>query len=95
MAEIKMSVLYEIFGLDDAMLSLAEDILSRYIDMNDEDEYDRLYQAMDEGLIYTADQWEMIKYYCTPANADFNNAWDDFTSDLMKAIHNGAIEEDE
>ena len=90
-----MNVLYEIYNFNDAMLGLAEDILTRYIDMDDEDEYDRLYQAMDEGLIYTADQLEMIKYYCTPANADFNNAWDDFAGDLMKAIRNGAIEEDE
>lgn len=91
-----MNVIYNEFGYND-MAGLAENILDR-IDVDDvkEDAYEALYQAMDVGMIYTKDQWTMIEYYCTPQDADFNTAWENFESDLMNCLSAGVIEtEDE
>lgn len=62
------------------------------IDELSEDVYEDVWQAMDEGMIYTEDQWDMLKYYCTPSNADFNSAWEDFENDLVSAINDGVLE---
>lgn len=78
------------------MIGLAENILDRIdVDTYREDAYEAVWQAMDEGLIYTADQWTMLEYYCTPTNASFEDAWNDFENDLMECINDGAIEIEE
>ena len=92
---LNMSVIYDQFGYGD-MAGLAENILDR-IDINDykADAYETLFHAMDEGMIYTDDQWTMIRYYCTPQYADFDEAWEEFENDLMVCLSAGVIEEDE
>ncbi len=74
-------------------LGIVEGIIDR-IDFDDvvEQAYDIPYHAddylnealtdaIDDELIYTDDQWEVLKHYCTPQNANFNDAymalWDD------------------
>ena len=55
-----------------------------------------LYQALDDELIYTEDQWNIMKYYCSPESADLDEAIDLFMDDLNTAITVGAIDfEDE
>jgi hypothetical protein len=72
---------------------IAENVLSRIdADEIEKDPYEAVLQAMDDELIYTEDQWAMIEYYCTPQNADFNGAWEDFANDLMSAINDGVLE---
>ncbi len=61
----------------------------------DSTDTDELWNAMDDELIYTADQWEIMKYYCTPDTANFTEAYDAFYSDLCAAIESGALEMDE
>lgn len=89
---LNMNVIYNEFGYND-LAGLAESIFNR-IDVDDykADAYEALFQAMDEEMIYTKDQWTMIEYYCTPQNADFNGAWEDFANDLMSAINDGVLE---
>lgn len=74
-------------------VGIAENVLSR-IDADEitNDPYEAVFQAMDDELIYTADRWAMIEYYCTPENADFDSAWEDFANDLMSAINDGVLE---
>lgn len=93
--KMNMNIIYNTFGYND-MAGLAESILNR-IDLDDlkEDAYGALFQAMDEGMIYTEDQWTMIEYYCTPSDANYNTAWEMFESDLMACINAGVIEIEE
>ena len=88
--ELNYDVLYDHFGSDDNIYGLAESILMR-IDELSEDVYEDVWQAMDDGMIYTEDQWDMLKYYCTPSNADFNDAWGSFEADLIRAINDGVL----
>lgn len=75
---------------------IAENVLSRIdADEIEKDAYEAVLQAMDDELIYTEDQWAMIEYYCTPQNADFNGAWEDFANDLMSAINDGVLVREE
>lgn len=76
---------------------LVDDLVDR-IDYRDwkRDEYDAVYQAMDEGLIYTDDQWTMLKEHCTPQDIDFNYAWEQTQNDVMdKAREKFEDEEDD
>jgi len=88
--------LYKSFETFGEIIELAGDILSRLEPEDlDIDEFDdALFQAMDSGLIYTKDQWTMIEYYCTPQEANFEEAWEAFYGDLRKAVINGALRED-
>lgn len=92
---LNMNVIYNEFGYND-LAGLAESIFNR-IDVDDvkDDAYEALYQAMDDGMIYTDDQWTMIRYYCTPQDANYNTAWEAFEGDLMNCLSAGVIEEDE
>jgi len=85
---INYSILVKHFNGDFA--GIAENVLMRMDDRSS----DELWQAMDDELIYTCDQWAMIEYYCTPQNADFESAWTEFYNDLMNAIDDGILEDD-
>ena len=56
---------------------------------------DELWQAMDDELIYTEDRWTLLKGYCTPEEADFGRAWEDFYCDLSSALADGVLEDEE
>ena len=88
---MNLTVLSRHFGGD--IYDLAEEILDR-IDAVDfkADPYEALYDAMDTGMIYTADQWTMIEHYCTPQNADYDSAWTDFENELMDCLNEGVLE---
>ena len=87
---INLNVLYRHFPLDD-INGLAEGVLNRIDELTD-DVYEDIWQAMNDELIYTEDQWIMIKSYCTPQEADFNYAWESFEADLIQAINDGVLE---
>lgn len=56
----------------------------------DEDISEEVYEAMDAELIYTDDQWECMKHYQSPKDANFDQMWEDLTTDIIVAIENWA-----
>ena len=96
--ELNYDVLYRYFP-NDKINGIAEAVLNR-IDEDEMDEpYDAVFDAMNDELIYTEDQWAMIEYYCTPQDANYDSAWDSFEYDLLSAVDDGVLirkdEEDE
>lgn len=74
----------------DSFFNLVVDLVDRTIsnleveDHTDTDLYQAVMQAIDEGLVYTSDQWEVIHHYCVPSNADLDIAIEGITSDVAK-----------
>ena len=56
----------------------------------DEDISEEVYQAMDAELIYSDDQWACMKHYQSPREANFDQMWEDLTTDIIVAIENWA-----
>ena len=95
---INMFELEKHFNFYSEIAGIAENILMRATDDVDlllDDVTDALLCAADEELIYTADQWEIMKYYQNPREADFNRAFDALIEDLIEAINNGVLIENE
>lgn len=64
--------------------AIAENVYMRSIcDTDNIDEgFDNLIDALNDELIYTADQWRVMQEYQTPAEANFNEAWMMFYEDI-------------
>lgn len=92
--DIRTAVSKELGGsATDAFFDLVVDLVDRAIsdlEMEDHDESEDLYQtvagAVDEGLVYTRDEWEVLKHYCSPANADLQIATEDLISDVVSIV---------
>ena len=67
----------------DSFFDVVEDLVER-VDIEDwkDDDYDAIWQAIDEGLIYTRDQWVVLEHYCTPTDANFDEAIEELASDM-------------
>ena len=79
---------------------LAEDIFERFFDNDIEDieadPYDLLYRCIEDSVIYYDDQWTVLKSYCLPDEANWEEAMDQFTSDLIDSLDFTAeLEEEE
>lgn len=61
---------------------IAESIIERMEAPTEEE----LWQAMDDTLIYYDDQWEIMKYYQNPKEANFNEAMEEFYNDLVEIL---------
>ena len=98
-AEEITRVIYDVAGhiYDDKFYDLIKDISERALSNIDEetindvlvnDEYldTIVWEAMDEGMVYTADQWTMLHEYCTPQEVDFDNAWSSMSSDVRRVV---------
>lgn len=81
----------------DKFYDLIKDIIERALmNIDEESENDVLvddeklntivWEAMDEGMIYTADQWTMLQQYCTPQDVDFDTAWSDMVADVERCV---------
>lgn len=73
------------------MVDLFESILDRIdldkIDSNDSDSiYESVYKALDDGLIYSEDMWFMMACYQSPEDANWDDAYDTFTDDLVDIV---------
>lgn len=92
-------VIYDVVGhiYNDAFFELIKDIVERALDSIDEENvedylndsdalYEVIWEAMDSGMVYTADQWTMLQEYCTPQEVDFDNAWSSMTSDVQRVV---------
>lgn len=78
-----MEAIYETFGRCE-IAGIVENIIDR---IEDYDDYDDILQSLDDELIYFDDQWEILKYYCNPQNADWDYAIELFINDLNEVIN--------
>lgn len=67
-------------GLSYELYELIDNILSRVDNPNDDED---ILQAIDDELIYYDDQWLVIKEYCFPQEANWNNSIDQFIQDIF------------
>ena len=68
---------------------IAEKVYNRAIcDAENIDEaFESLSDALNDELIYTADQWTVMQEYQTPDEANFNNAYEMFYDDLCRHFY--------
>lgn len=68
---------------------IAENVYNRAIcDAENIDEaFESLYDALNDELIYTADQWTIMQEYQTPDEANFNEAYEMFYEDLCRHFY--------
>lgn len=74
----------------DSFFDVVADLVDR-VDFGDwqinaEDDYDIIWSAIDEGLIYTRDQWAVLEHYCTPSDANFDEAIEELATDMNEII---------
>lgn len=76
---------------------IAENVYNRAIcDAENIDEaFESLYDALNDELIYTADQWTIMQEYQTPDEANFNEAYEMFYEDLCRHFYEIVKEEEE
>lgn len=67
-------------GISYELYELINNILSRVDNPNDDED---ILQALDDELIYYDDQWLVIKEYCSPIEANWNNAIEQFICDIF------------
>lgn len=75
------TLLIEKFGFGEVE-KIAESIIERMEAPTEEE----LWQAMDDTLIYYDDQWEIMKHYQNPEEANFNEAMEEFYNDLVEIL---------
>ena len=77
----------EVFGVG-KLADIASEILDRAgeDDREDVDTSEKVIDALNDSLIYYDDQWEVMKAYQNPEEANFQNALDDFINDLLSVI---------
>lgn len=95
---VESEIFYPHFGATSVEFQdVVEEILKR-LDLEDlkkkvladEDISEEVYQAMDAELIYSDDQWTCMKHYQSPREANFDQMWEDLTTDIIVAIENWA-----
>lgn len=76
---------------------IAENVYNRAIcDAENIDEaFESLYDALNDELIYTADQWTIMQEYQTPDEANYNEAYEMFYEDLCRHFYEIVKEEEE
>lgn len=90
------SAIFKVFetSIQDSFYETTVDVVERAIDYaEDGDLYDAAFQAMDESLIYTQDQWDMMALYQSPQEANFDDAWESYQSDIVKVLEELGIKE--
>lgn len=85
---INMSVLWKHFERTFELYDLAEEVFTRMLDGTE------LYDALDDVLIPTSNQWKMMKQYQSPNEADYYKAYDEFYDDLSNALSDGVLEDE-
>lgn len=86
--EQKTQVITNIVGFYEGIYNIMSDLLDRVEDeeIGKADPFDLAIDAIDNGLIYTDDIWEVMKYYQTPQDANQAQAIENLTEDLAKII---------
>lgn len=76
----------------DNFIDIVMDTIERIDDYSD---YDEINQCIDDSLIFTWKQWEIMKHYQSPEKADFYTAIDEFASDIQSICNILSKMEDE
>lgn len=68
---------------------IAENVYNRAIcdAENIDGAFESLYDALNDELIYTADQWTIMQEYQTPGEANFDQAYEMFYDDLCRHFY--------
>lgn len=86
---------YEHFGFSE-VFDIASNIFERADGMDFSDDVGQvILQAIDDELIYYSNQWEVLKHYCSPSDADFNYTLEQFYCDILDCVESFEIVEDE
>ena len=71
-------------------LSTADDIVVRAMysedEINEDNIYDIVAEAIDSGLIYYSNQWDVLEFYCSPTNANWDEAIESFENDIISIV---------
>ena len=77
--------------MEDTYTQVVADITSRALDNNpEEDVYEAVNNAIDEGLIYYNDEWAVIEHYTTPKDIDsdtYINAIQQLSEDVIEVVN--------
>lgn len=68
------------YDSDFEFLDVVANILGRVDNFEDDED---IYQAIDDELIYTYDQWTVLEHYCTPQDANWEVAWESLSGDIF------------
>lgn len=73
-------------GMD--VYDIAENIVSRVDTFEDEDEVnDLIIDALNDELIYCADQWAVIEFYSSPEDGrTLSECCEDFLNDILEVV---------
>lgn len=78
---------------DFEFLDIIASIIGRIDDFTSDED---IWQAIDDELIYTYDQWKVLEHYCTPQDANWEDALDNLSGDIfaIASTISGGQEED-
>ena len=65
---------------------MAEDNKAERDTPDAEDVMQCVLDAINDGLIYTRDQWQVLEYYCTPEGANLSEALEQFAEDVYNLL---------
>lgn len=68
------------YSWDFEFLDLVADTLERVEDFSNDEQ---VLEAAADATIYYKDQWTILQHYCTPEEANWENAYEAFTNDLI------------
>lgn len=78
---------------------LVDNVVERVVDAMNDGEYedidDCIGYEIDNALMYYDDQWEVMKHYQLPKEANFDNAIEEFINDVYANIGEEEVEEEE
>lgn len=67
------------YSVEFDFLDVVCETIERIDDFNNEED---IYEAIDSSLIYYSDRWSVLEYYCTPSEANWDNAYEEFVNDI-------------
>lgn len=78
------------FDLD--FLDVAANAIDRIDNYADDEE---IAQAIDDSLIYYNAQWKVLQHYCTPSEANYEEAYEQYANDIFAIASKIAEQEKE
>lgn len=87
--EAKRWAFRNLTGTTDQFESTFADCVDRAMNRMEEGNFeteDATSEAIDEGLIYYSDQWAVLEQYCTPAEANWQEALEQFWDDVHRCV---------
>ena len=78
-------LLWDKFNLK--VCEIAEAIIERMEDYEEDNLEEALQSAMDDELIYTEDLWAIMAYYTTPQEANYDESMNEFYNDLLDILY--------